>query len=74
MEAAPRLSGPALFPTGWAAAEGGSGGQRRAWGETGKAGQGGESSPFREKEELPWTAGPSSELWMVEEYSQTLEV
>lgn len=33
-----------------------------------------ESSPFREKEELPWTVGRSSELCMVEEYSQTRDV
>lgn len=33
-----------------------------------------ESSPFREKEELPWTVGRSSELCMVEENSQTRDV
>lgn len=33
-----------------------------------------QSSPFREKEELPWAIGGSSELCMVEEYSQTRDV
>lgn len=33
-----------------------------------------ESLPFREKEELPWTGGRSSELCMVEENSQTRDV
>lgn len=39
-----------------------------------KRGRGRAGSPFREKEELPWTAGRSSELWMEEEYSHTREV
>lgn len=43
----------------------------RGWGRRGTRVRG---SPFREKEELPWTAGSSSALCTEEEYSQTRDV